>query len=88
MGQIFLLKYYLKRAKKSKTSVFEFPRFTGQTTIIFGQDGYGPMLIRINDLQVAKEVLRVVLQYSSAHPDGMDVNEYAPGEESAVRALM
>lgn len=76
-GWKYMLKYYLKRAKKTRTKL-TFPEFTGKSTLIVNLHGHGPMIIRIDDRNVTTALVATFLDHVNGD---LNVKEYEPEDD-------
>jgi hypothetical protein len=59
--------------------------FTGKMSILIELSGHGPLEFRVNDLEVVKEVTRIILH---ATDNITSVNSYNAGEQKTLQKIL
>jgi len=70
--------------KKTKPEEFQL-KFTGKMTILIELEGYGPLEFRVNDLDVVKKVVDVILHVTD---NITTVNSYGKREQKTMQKLL
>lgn len=72
--------------KKKTEPMEEFKlKFTGKMSIVIELEDYGPMQFRVNDIDVALEVARLILKHTD---NKMSVDSYGKREETTLKKML
>jgi hypothetical protein len=71
--------------KKTKSEKELNLKFTGKMSILIELEGHGPLEFRVNDLQVVKDAVQVILDHTN---NKTPVNSYDKREQKTMQKLL
>jgi hypothetical protein len=70
--------------KKTKPEEFHL-KFTGKMSILIELEGHGPLEFRVNDLQVVKDAVQIILDHTN---NKTPVNSYGKREQKTMQKIL